>query len=314
VPENGTKWSSPDVFLHRAQHAAKLRQFGSHALLLVAILVAGRAQAAGDAERGKVVFALAAGCGCHTAARGPVGAGGAAIPTPFGKFFGTNITPDRETGIGQWSDTEIRAAIREGVARGKGVEAPVMPYYLYAGMADSDADDLIAYLRTLPAVRRSNRPHEGEVPLARWAYRGWRLLFARRPAPPATPPAAAGERGRYLVDHVSICIDCHTPRARLGVLDRSMYLAGVAQGPSGDSVPNITPDHTGIGDWDVEDILNLLTTGMLPNFDNIQGPMADVVDGRDGGPGLKAAPQNDLRAIAVYLKSIPPIDNTVEDQ
>jgi mono/diheme cytochrome c family protein len=270
-------------------------------------------RANGDPQKGKVLFALAAGCGCHSATGGPVGAGGGEIPTPFGKFYGTNITPDPETGIGGWSDAEIRAAIRDGVAHGKGIEAPVMPYYLYAGMADTDVDDLIAYLRTLPAVRRPNRMHEGELPLARWAYRAWRVLFVRRAAA-RLPSAEPLQRGKYLVEHVSICVDCHTPRTRWGRLDRSLYLAGTAHGPGGDSVPNITPHRTGIGDWDVEDILNVLTRGMLPNFDNVQGFMADVVDGRGGGPGLKDAPEGDLRAIATYLKSVPPIDNKVGDQ
>src|SRR5204863_2236804 len=131
------------------------------------------------------------------------------VPTPFGTFFGTNITPDPDTGIGLWSDAEIDAAIRRGSSRDRGIESPAMPYYQYAGMADTDVADLIAYLRTLPAVRRPNRAHEGELPLARLAYRAWRLLFFRRGQPPARAPLADVERGRYLVEHVSLCVDCH---------------------------------------------------------------------------------------------------------
>lgn len=243
-----------------------------------------------------------------------MGAGGGEVPTPFGTFYGTNITPDSETGIGRWTDTEIDAAIRTGVARGKGVESPTMPYYLYAGMTDDDVADLIAYLRTLPAAHRANRPHEGELPLARWAYRAWRLLFFGQPERPAQAPAGGLERGRYLVEHVSICVDCHTPRTALGVPDRAKYLAGTAHGPGGDPVPNITPHETGIGDWDVDDIVNLLTFGMLPDFDNVQGLMAEVVDGHGGGPGYKDAPESERRAIAEYVKSVPPIDNKVEDK
>jgi mono/diheme cytochrome c family protein len=272
------------------------------------------AHAAGDVERGKVIFALAAGCGCHTAADGPVAAGGGKVPTPFGIFYGPNITPDADTGIGGWSDAEIRAAIRDGVARGKGVEAPTMPYYYYAGMSDEDVNDLIAYLRSLPAVPRQDRPAQGELPFARLAYRAWRLLFVRDESPPATAPRAGAARGRYLVDHVSLCVDCHTPRDRFGVPESSMYLAGVAHGPNNEVVPNITPHATGIGDWDAADIYDVLTTGMLPNFDNVQGSMADVVNGHGGGPGLKDAPESDRRAIATYLKTVPPIDNAVKDK
>ena len=294
-------------------HRLTYRERGIVALLLVAIAPA-RSLGAGDPGRGRVVFALAAGCSCHTSKDGPVGAGGGAVPTPFGKFFGTNITPDVETGIGAWSDAEIAAAIRHGDARGKGVESPAMPYYQYAGMSDADVTDLIAYLRALAPVRRANTPHQGEVPLARWAYRAWRLLFARTAVPVAAAPAQGVARGRYLVDHVSICGDCHTPRNRFGAPDRAMYLAGSAHGPGGDPVPNITPHATGIGSWDTTDIVNVLTQWMLPDFDNVQGLMADVIDGHGGGPGYKDAPESDRRAVAEYLKTVPPIDNKVDDK
>ncbi|MFQ5666520.1 MAG: c-type cytochrome [Candidatus Binatia bacterium] len=281
---------------------------------LVLVVGASRGVPAGNPERGKTVFTLAAGCSCHTSQEGPVGAGGGEVPTPFGTFYGPNITPDVETGIGSWTTAEIDAAIRGGWVKGKGAEAPAMPYYRYAGMAAADARDLIAYLRSLPPVRRPNRPHEVRIPLARWAYRGWRLLFFRRPVPPTTAPPAGAARGRYLVDHVAICGDCHTPRNRLGAPNHALYLAGTTHGPDGRVVPNITPDPTGIGDWDTGDIVNLLTLGMMPNFDNVQGLMATVVDGKAGGPGYARAPQRDLRAIAEYLKSVPPIDNVVDDK
>ena len=290
---------------------------GVRSSVLLALLFAGivpHCAVAASPERGRAVFALAAGCGCHTAKEGPVGAGGGEVPTPFGTFYGTNITPDTETGVGQWSDSELAAAIRDGIARGRGAESPAMPYYQYAGMADDDVADLISYLRTLPAVRRPNRPHAGELPLARWAYRAWRLLFVRTPARPTTAPTEPLARGRYLVEHVSICVDCHTPRTRLGVPIASMYLAGSAHGPGGDPVPNITPHRTGIGDWDPDDIVNLLSRGMLPDFDNVQGLMAEVVDGHGGGPGFKNAPADDRRAIAAHLKTVAPIDNKIEDK
>jgi mono/diheme cytochrome c family protein len=265
----------------------------------------------GDAERGRKIFALAGGCGCHTMADGPVGAGGKKIETPFGTFFGTNITSDPETGIGAWSDAEIDAAIRGGVLRGGEAEAPVMPYYWYAGMGDADAADLIAYLRTLPAARRGNRPHEGELPLARWAYRAWALLFAEQPVAPETAPKKGVERGRYLADHVSLCSDCHTPRTALGAVDRSYYMAGTSEGPGGEKVPNITPHATGIADWDADDVASVLETGMLPNYDNVQGSMAEVVDGVAGGPGYKDASELDRRAIAEYVLSVAPIAHDV---
>jgi mono/diheme cytochrome c family protein len=245
--------------------------------------------AAADATRGAVLFALAAGCGCHTAAEGPVGAGGRAIATPFGTFYGTNITPDRETGIGAWSDAEIIAAIRAGVARDR-TEAPVMPYAAYAGMADADVG----------------------LPVPALAYRAWRWWYAPRLRPPASAPSDDVAHGRYLVDHVAICPDCHTPRTRLGALDAAMYLAGVDAGANGKSVPNITPDGaTGIGEWSERNVIDLLQRGTTPDMDTVQGPMAEVIDGVGGGPGYGRAPESELRSIAKYLKTVPPVHHEV---
>ncbi|HYB99051.1 MAG TPA: cytochrome c [Candidatus Limnocylindrales bacterium] len=268
---------------------------------------------AASAERGRELFAAAGGCGCHTLAGGPVGAGGKKIETPFGTFYGTNITPDPETGIGAWTDQEIDAAIRGGVLRGGAAEAPVMPYYWYSGMSDEDAADLIAYLRTLPAVRRRNRPHENELPLARQAYRAWAWLLAEPAVPAASTPTEGVERGRYLAENVSLCADCHTPRTWLGAVDRSLYMAGTSDGPGGEDIPNITPHATGIADWDEADIAAVLELGMLPDFDNVQGSMAEVVDGVGGGPGYKDMSDADRRAIAAYVRSVAPIGHEVED-
>jgi len=279
---------------------------------VVALVALEECRADGDAGRGAVVFALAGGCGCHTPEGGPVGAGGRALPTPFGTFYGTNITPDPDTGIGDWSDAEIAAAIRDGYVRDKGVEAPVMPYALYTGMAERDLEDLIAYLRSLPPVSRENKEPDVRLPFQRLAFWGWRLLFYREVERIGEAPAHGVERGRYLTDHVSICGDCHTPRNFLGALNQRMSMAGTEHGPDGHPVPNITPDKaTGIGKWDVSDVTQLLQSGMKPDFDNVQGLMADVIDGHGGGPGYSKAPLDDLKAIATYLKSIKPIENLI---
>jgi mono/diheme cytochrome c family protein len=288
------------------------------AVLVLAACGADREQAAvatkGDAARGEAVFALAGGCGCHTPEKGPIGAGGVAIETPFGTFYSTNVTPDREHGIGAWSDAEIARAIRSGLLRDGSVEAPVMPYFAYAGMADDDLRDLIAYLRTLPPAAQPNRTHEADLPLPRLAFRAWRLLFAGGAEAPASAPHDGVARGRYLVDHVGICGDCHTPRDRFGAPEGDMYLAGTRFGPDDELVPNITSDReTGIGDWDEDDVVELLRLGMKPDFDNVQGSMAEVIDGIAGAPGLGKAPESDLKAMAVYLRTVPPIHHLVEE-
>src|SRR5713101_2878395 len=114
--------------------------------------------------RGQYIFALAGGCGCHTAEGGPVNAGGRPLKTPYGTFYGTNITPDPTHGIGSWTDKQIIDSIRLGVRPDESVISPVMPYPAFNGMSDEDVTDLVAYLRTLPPVARANTPHQLSVP------------------------------------------------------------------------------------------------------------------------------------------------------
>ena len=146
------------------------------------------------------------------------------------------------------------------------------------------------------------------------AYRAWRLLFAPRFERPSEAPPELAARGRYLADHIAICGDCHTPRSRLGVPILSAYLTGNARGPGGAKVPDITPHPGGIPDWSAEDIVELLRTGFTPEFDNVQGFMAELIEGRGAGPGYKDADLQDLQAIAAHLKSIPAIDKLETDQ
>ncbi len=298
----------------RLRRAAAPRISSAVAAALLAVVIPALGNASdGDAAHGAVVFAMASGCSCHTAPAGPVAAGGVEIKTPFGTFYSTNITPDPDTGIGRWSDAEIAAAIRTGDLPDHRVEAPVMPYFEYAGMADRDVQDLVAYLRTLAPARRDNRPPAVRLPFPRLAYRAWRLLFAPRAETLAAAPADPIQRGRYLVDHVALCPDCHTPRTRFGGLDASLYLAGTPSGPDGNPVPNITPDReTGIGGWSEDAVVALLRTGMKPDMDNVQGFMADMVNGVDGGPGYARAPEAELRSIAKYLRTVPPIRHQVD--
>jgi mono/diheme cytochrome c family protein len=280
---------------------------------LLLLTVCGSAAQAGDAAHGQVLFALAGGCGCHTPDSGPVGSGGREIKTPFGTFYSPNITADHDTGVGDWSDEELIAAIRDGKAR-VGVESPVMPYYQYAGMTDDDVEDLVAYLRTLAPVRRENTVSAVRIPMPRLAYRLWRLLFAPRVARPANTPSDPLTRGRYLVQNVAVCIDCHTPRTRVGAPNPNLYLAGTNDGPDGESVPNITTDSdTGIGDWSETQIVHLLQSGMQPDGKIVQGLMAQVIRGVGGGPGFASAPASELNAMAKYLKTVPPIRNQIGD-
>jgi mono/diheme cytochrome c family protein len=181
-------------------------------------------------------------------------------------------------------------------------------------MSDEDVTALVAYLRSLPPVARANQPHQLSVPFASLGMKIWRWLFFAPTVAAAKAPIAGIERGRYISDHVAHCQECHTPRTFTGTLDHSRYLAGNAEGIDGEVTPNITPEpKTGIGDWSEEEIISLLQTGFLPNFDNVQGLMQLVIEGVPAG-GYKDMTKEDALAIAQYLKSVAPILHEVEKE
>jgi mono/diheme cytochrome c family protein len=287
----------------------------SFLLFLWAFLFHGPAVWSNDLiARGQYIFATAGGCACHTVPRGEFNAGGRAFPIPFGTVYSTNITRDPETGLGKWTDQQIRDALLKGRRPDGSKLIPVMPYEAYSGMAQKDVDALIAYLRTLKAVTKPTPTLKTLAPFVRSVGIPLYLkAFARFTSSPNEAPKAGIERGRYLVEHVSLCGDCHTPRNVLGVPNRTLYLAGTTAKDSalGVEVPNITPDNsTGIGDWKREEIAELIRTGVKPDFDNAQGLMAEVIQGAPHG--YKDMKKEDALAIADYLKSIPPISNKIK--
>jgi mono/diheme cytochrome c family protein len=281
-------------------------------IVLLLTAATGLAEAgANPLERGEYL-ARAAGCvGCHTLKSGSQPyAGGRAMKTPFGTYYSPNITPDPETGIGAWSAADFLAALRDGVRPDGAHLFPVFPYPSYTRMSEDDILAIRTYLMSLPPVRQENRPHDVPPPFGwRWTMAFWKLMFFE---PGALPEGAAENapevaRGRYLVDALGHCGECHTPRNRLGAPDGDMYLAGTPDGPDGELVPNITPDAaTGIGDWSEGDIATLLRDGLKPNYDDVQGSMAEAI-----AHGLKYLTRDDLRAIAAYLKQVPAVSHKV---
>lgn len=264
--------------------------------------------------QGQYIFAIAGGCACHTVPKETYHTGGRAFPIPFGTVFSTNITQDKETGLGDWTDQQIHDAMNAGIRRDGSRLLPVMPYEAYSGMAQPDLKALVAYLKTLKPVKKATPDLKTWAPLVRSvAVPVYLKVFGQWSSSPAQAPKSGVERGRYLANHVSICGDCHTPRNSIGVQNRSLYLAGAGakDGPLGEEVPNITPDkETGIGDWKREDIAELLLTGTKPDFDNVQGLMYEVIQGTPHG--YKDMRREDALAIADYLKSIPPIKNKIK--
>jgi mono/diheme cytochrome c family protein len=263
---------------------------------------------------GQYIFALAGGCACHTVPKETPHAGGRAFPIPFGTVYSTNITQDKETGLGAWSDQQIQDAMVKGIRRDGSWILPVMPYEKYSGMAQEDLKALIAYLRTLKPVKKPTPELKTWAPFARsLGVPIFLKIFGRFSNSPSQAPKSGVERGRYLVEHVSLCGDCHTPRNSIGVPKQSLYLAGASQriGPLGEAVPNITPDKkTGIGEWKREDIAELLISGTKPDLDNVQGLMYEVIQGTTHG--YKDMKKEDALAIADYLKSIPAIKNKID--
>lgn len=240
--------------------------------------------------------------GCHTDLKGngPPLAGGRALATQFGAFYAPNITFDKTAGIGTWSEEDFRRAMRSGKGAHGEFLYPVFPYTAFSGMTDQDISDIYAFLRAQPLSSQPSKPNAVKFPFNMRPLLGfWRLLFFREgPLQPVQGQTAEWNRGRYLAEAVAHCGECHTPRNALGGLDNSRAYAGDPHGPGG-KTPNITPGGK-LAKWSVDDIAELLDSGMTPDGDYTGGEMATVVNGT---AKLSAA---DKHAIAVYVKSLAP--------
>jgi mono/diheme cytochrome c family protein len=294
---------------------------GIRKVALVAILLAVVGPRAGEAQdeaaiaRGRYVFHAGACDSCHTdhPKLGAFLAGGRAMPTEFGTFYVPNITPDEETGIGGWDAEDFDRAMIEGKSPDGSHYYPVFPYRWYTGMTEQDVADLWAYLESVPAVRNAVPEHEIPFPLdIRFLLLGWKLLNFDQGDRVADPERSeAWNRGAYLVNHLGHCGACHTPKLLFGALFRSdKFLAGSEVIPGPYPAPNITPHReTGIGDWTVDDVVRALKRSITPQGLPIRGPMAEYVM---SGSGFLS--EEDLRAAAVYLLSLPPEEGPVAER
>jgi mono/diheme cytochrome c family protein len=276
------------------------------ALGLLAALAATAAGAADPATlaRGELVFHIGGCSNCHTAKDGALLAGGDPIVTPFGTFHPPNITPDHTYGIGGWTEEQFLRAMREGVSPEGEPYYPVFPYISYTRMSDDDLRALKAWLATVPPSDKPSPPHELGFPYdQRWAIGLWQWAFFTPER--FTPDPARDEawnRGAYLVLGPGHCAECHSPRNVMGVIDwERAFSGGDLGGPKG-KVPNITSNpESGIGRWSERDIITALTLGMLPDGDFLEREMATFVKN-----GTSKLPPDDVRAIAVFLRSLPP--------
>lgn len=259
----------------------------------------------GDVSAGETVFHAAGCASCHTApdAEGDakqVLSGGQAFPSPFGTFIAPNISPHPEHGIGALDLRDFASAVTRGISPAGAHYFPAFPYTTYARMTLQDVADLKAFMDTLPPDSTPSQPHDVGFPFnIRRSLFGWKLLFLNSDWVMDTNGNPQLERGRYLVEALGHCAECHTPRNLLGGLQTDRWMAG-APNPSGKGrIPNITPAAL---DWSASDIAYYLETGFTPEFDSAGGHMAHVVENT-----AQLTPE-DRAAIAVYLKALPPVE------
>ncbi|MBR9763008.1 MAG: c-type cytochrome [Rhodobacteraceae bacterium] len=262
------------------------------------------ARLTGDAEHGAAIFNAGGCASCH-AAPGAEGearlelAGGRAFASPFGTFHAPNISNSDTAGIGAWTTADLANAMMRGVSPAGRHYYPAFPYTSYAKARPQDIADLRAYLATLPASETPSRAHEVGFPFnVRRALGGWKLLFFRDDFVLEEVNSDELARGRYLVEALGHCGECHTPRNGLGGPKRDMWLGGAAN-PSGEGrIPNIT---SGGLDWSEGEIAEYLASGFTPDFDVAGGEMAEVVQNT-----AQLSP-SDRAAIAAYLKAVPAV-------
>jgi mono/diheme cytochrome c family protein len=239
---------------------------------------------------------------CHTANGGQPLAGGARLNTPFGYMLAPNITPDPESGIGLYSADDFYRALHDGVNRAGEDMYPAMPYDFYTEVTRVDIDAIYAYLRTVTPVYHVVDVNHLAFPFdERWTMGAWReLYFTEGTFRPDRAKSAAWNRGAYLVEGLGHCSDCHSPRNLLGAIDKSKDFEGAVV--DGWFALDLTDDiTTGLGAWTIDDIATYLKTGAFKGRTTAIGPMAEVVRN-----SLRYLTDLDLRAIAEYLKSIPP--------
>jgi mono/diheme cytochrome c family protein len=240
---------------------------------------------------------------CHTAPGGAAYAGGLAFSLPFGTLYSTNITADKETGIGDYSDADFLNAVQRGIRKDGTRLYPAMPYPSYTYMTDADVLAIKAYLLSRPAVHTMNRADTLGFPYnQRWSMIIWSWLFS--PNSRFTPNAAQSaqwNRGAYLAEALAHCGECHTPRNLAFALDNRKKFTGAVA--AGWRAFNITSDKgSGIGSWSDDEVSVYLATGHALNRGTAAGPMGEAVD-----QSFSRMSESDIGALVVYLRSVPAI-------
>jgi mono/diheme cytochrome c family protein len=260
-------------------------------------------KAANAIERGKYL-SLAADClSCHTALGGVPFAGGLPFVTPFGTIYSTNITSDKATGIGAYSDEEFLNALHKGIRSDGARLYPAMPYTSYAYMSDADVLDIKAFLFSLPPAHAASIRDRLHFPFNQRSLMAiWSAFFnSNQRYRPNVDRSAQWNRGAYLVEALTHCGECHTPRNLLQAPDHRRKFAGALV--DGWRAYNITGDRdSGIGAWSDDDLAYYLATGHASGHGTATGPMGEAVT-----LSLTHLTAGDISAIVVYLRTIPAI-------
>ena len=243
---------------------------------------------------------------CHTAPEGKQFAGGRPMPTPFGSLYVPNITPDDETGIGQWTSDDFYRMMHTGVSRDGTLMYPAMPFGSYTKVTRADSDAIYAYVMSVPPVRQQNRPHELRFPFNnRDLLIGWRTLYFKEGEYiPDPKQSTQWNRGAYLVQGLGHCALCHTAINALGGSSESNAFEGGMIPNQNWYAPSLTSNReAGLGNWDIKDIADLLQVGTSHRA-TVYGPMAEVVYN-----SLQYLSDEDVQAMAVYLRALPQRDS-----
>jgi mono/diheme cytochrome c family protein len=267
---------------------------------------AGSASGAADPDlvkRGAYLARVGDCVACHTADKSRPFAGGLPIVTPFGTLYTPNITPDPDTGIGQWSDADFLRAMHEGIGKSGERLYPAFPYAEYTKVTSQDVQAIRAYLNTLTPIHYTPPRNDMKFPFnQRWLMLFWNLVnFTEGRFVPDPKQSPEWNRGAYLVQGLAHCEECHTPRNLTQGLKTTDRFSGAAQG--GWHAFNVTPDrNSGVGNWSDAELVSYLSTGVVPQRANAAGPMGEVV-----ADSTQYVSQEDLSSIVIYLRSVPPV-------
>lgn len=252
-------------------------------------------------KRGEYLVKLGDCIACHTPEGGEPFSGGLPLKTPFGTYYSPNLTPDKKTGIGSWSEADFIRAVKQGISPDGSYYFPVFPYIYYNKVSDADVKDMWSYFQSIPAVTKQNKPIDAPLPFRlRSSQFLWRLAYFhpfKGDHQETKTKSKEWNRGSYIAYGLGHCGMCHTPINLLGAPKRNQSFTGSVV--DGYAVPNIT--GVTLADVSVDQIVRIFAYDELPGGGQVQGPMRQV-----NHDSLMHLRQSDLQALAVFLKSLKP--------